>query len=120
MTAFLVDRDTPGVVVERRLPTMCHPGNGTRPCELRFDDVVLNDAQVLGTVGHGFVPLQNRFSIRRLEVAAKSVGASARLLQMLLDQARKRVTFGEPLASRQTIQNWIADAAPWGCTRARS
>jgi (R)-benzylsuccinyl-CoA dehydrogenase len=66
---------------------------------------------VLGTVGQRFVPLQNRFSIRRLELAAKSVGASERLLKKLLDQVKNRVTFGEPLASRQTIQNWIADAA---------
>ncbi|HYH29013.1 MAG TPA: acyl-CoA dehydrogenase family protein [Pseudonocardia sp.] len=107
MTAFLVDRGTPGVVVERRLPTI----SNYRPCEVRFDDVVLDDAQVLGEVGQAFIPLQNRFAIRRLEIAARCAGATARLLDMLIEHATTRVTFGEPLASRQTIQNWIADGA---------
>jgi (R)-benzylsuccinyl-CoA dehydrogenase len=107
MTAFLVDRGTPGVVVERRLPTI----SNYRPCEVRFDDVELDDAQVLGEVGQAFIPLQNRFAIRRLEIAARCVGATTRLLEMLMQHAKERVTFGEPLASRQTIQNWIADGA---------
>jgi (R)-benzylsuccinyl-CoA dehydrogenase len=107
MTAFLVDRGTPGVVVERRLPTI----SNYRPCEVRFDDVELDDAQVLGEVGQAFIPLQNRFAIRRLEIAARCSGATTRLLEMLMSHAKERVTFGEPLASRQTIQNWIADGA---------
>jgi (R)-benzylsuccinyl-CoA dehydrogenase len=107
MTAFLVDRGTPGVVVERRLPTV----SNYRPCEVRFDDVELDDAQVLGEVGQAFIPLQNRFAIRRLEIAARCAGASERLLDLLMEHAKGRVTFGEALASRQTIQNWIADGA---------
>ncbi|MGW0810879.1 acyl-CoA dehydrogenase family protein [Nonomuraea sp. NPDC002799] len=106
MTAFLVDRGTPGVVVERRLPTI----SNYRPCELRFDDVVLGDEQVLGEVGNAFVPMQNRLSVRRLEIAARCVGATERLLGMMMAYGKERVTFGEPLASRQTIQNWIAEA----------
>ncbi|MBF8185004.1 acyl-CoA dehydrogenase family protein [Nonomuraea sp. K274] len=106
MTAFLVDRGTPGVVVERRLPTI----SNYRPCEIRFDDVELGDEQVLGDVGDAFVPMQNRLSVRRLEIAARCVGATERLLGMMMAYAKERVTFGEPLAARQTIQNWIADA----------
>jgi len=107
MTSFLVDRGTPGVVVERRLPTI----SNYRPCEVRFDDVELDDAQVLGEVGEAFIPMQNRLAIRRLEIAARCAGATHRLLEMLAAHAKERVTFGEPLASRQTIQNWIADGA---------
>jgi (R)-benzylsuccinyl-CoA dehydrogenase len=106
MTSFLVDRGTPGVVVERRLPTI----SNYRPCEIRFEDVELGDEQVLGEVGQAFVPMQNRLSVRRLEIAARCVGATERLLDMMMEHAKQRVTFGEPLASRQTIQNWIADA----------
>ncbi|MGH3660594.1 MAG: acyl-CoA dehydrogenase family protein [Micromonosporaceae bacterium] len=107
MTAFLVDRGAPGVVIERRLPTI----SNYRVCELRFVDVRLPDSQVLGDVGNAFIPLQNRFSIRRLEIAARCVGVVERLLDMLMRHATERVTFGEPLASRQTIQNWLADGA---------
>ncbi|MQA03802.1 MAG: acyl-CoA dehydrogenase [Streptosporangiales bacterium] len=107
MTAFLVDRGTPGVTVERRLPTI----SNYRPCEVRFDEVTLDGGQVLGEVGNAFIPMQNRLSVRRLEIAARCVGATERLLDLLLKHAEQRVTFGEPLAKRQTVQNWIADAA---------
>lgn len=107
MTAFLVDRGTPGVVVERRLLTISYQ----RPCELRLEGVRLGDEQVLGEVGGAFVPLQNRLSHRRLEMAARCAGAADRLLEMMIDRARERRTFGQPLAERQIIQEWIADAA---------
>ena len=107
LTAFLVDRDTPGVVIERRLLTISYQ----RPCELRLEGVRLGDAQVLGQVGAAFVPLQNRLSLRRLEMAARCVGAADRLLEMMISRARERHTFGAPLADRQIIQEWIADAA---------
>jgi (R)-benzylsuccinyl-CoA dehydrogenase len=83
MTAFLVDRDTPGVVIERRLLTISYQ----RPCELRLEGVRLGDAQVLGEVGGAFVPLQNRLSLRRLEMAARCVGAADRLLEMMISRA---------------------------------
>jgi (R)-benzylsuccinyl-CoA dehydrogenase len=106
ITAFLVDRDTPGVIIERRIATIV----AERPCEILFDNVELSDAQVLGTVGWAFPELQNRFSVRRLEVAMRSIGNSERLLQLLVEQANSKSTFGAPLATRQAIQWWIADA----------
>lgn len=105
MTAFLIDRGTPGVDVIRRLPTI----SNYRPCEVQFNDVRVGDEQVLGEIGQAFVPLQNRFGIRRLEIASRSVGAVERLLDMMIDYTTKRVTFGQPLADRQMIQQWIAD-----------
>jgi (R)-benzylsuccinyl-CoA dehydrogenase len=106
ITAFLVDRGTPGVTIERRIATIV----AERPCEITFDDVELDDLQVLGEVGWAFPELQNRFSVRRVEVAMRCIGASERLLELLVEQANNRVTFGAPLASRQAIQWWIADA----------
>lgn len=106
ITAFLVDRGTPGMTIQRRIATMV----AERPCEITFDDVQVSDSQVLGKVGWAFPELQNRFSIRRIEIAMRSIGASERLLQMLVDQANNRSTFGEPLANRQALQWWIADA----------
>ena len=106
ITAFLVDRNTPGVTIQRRIATIV----AERPCEITFDDVELGDAQVLGTVGWAFPELQNRFGVRRIEIAMKSLGAAERLLQLLVDQAKSKSTFGAPLADRQAIQWWIADA----------
>ncbi|MQA82081.1 MAG: acyl-CoA dehydrogenase [Streptosporangiales bacterium] len=106
ITAFLVDRHHPGVTVQRRIATIV----AERPCEITFDDVELDDGAVLGTVGWAFPELQNRFSVRRLEIGMRCLGASERLLQMMVDQANTKSTFGAPLASRQSIQWWIADA----------
>lgn len=106
ITAFLVDRHTPGLSVERRIAIMSHE----RPCEIALDDVAVPDGAVLGEVGWAFPELQNRFGVRRIEIAMRSVGAAERLLQLLVDQANNRETFGAPLADRQSVQWWVADA----------
>ncbi len=105
-TAFLLDRDTPGLKIGREVPVI-----GAMPTwDLILDNVEVDDDAVLGEVGKAFIPLQNRFGVRRIELAARCTGMAERLIQMMIDQANNRVTFGKPLAERQTIQNWIADS----------
>jgi (R)-benzylsuccinyl-CoA dehydrogenase len=106
MTAFIVDRDTPGYRVVRRIPTIA----AIQLQEVEIDNLFLADSQVLGEVGRAFVPLTNRLSVRRLEIASGSVGATRRMLGMMLERAKSRHTFGIPLSERQTVRNWIADA----------
>lgn len=106
ITAFLVDRNTPGMTIERRIATMV----AERPCEIMLEDVSVTDSQVLGRVGWAFPELQNRFGVRRVEIAMRSLGAAERLLQLLVDQANAHSTFGQLLSSRQAIQWWVADA----------
>lgn len=105
-TAFLIDRDQPGVRIGREIPVI-----GAMPTwDLILEDVEVGDDAVLGEVGKAFIPLQNRFGVRRIELAAHCTGMAERLIQMMIDQANNRITFGKPLASRGTIQNWIADS----------
>ncbi|MFH0726814.1 MAG: acyl-CoA dehydrogenase [Pseudomonadota bacterium] len=105
-TAFLIDRGHPGVKIGREVPVI-----GAMPVwDLYLEDVEVDDDAVLGEVGHAFIPLQNRFGVRRIELAAHCTGMAERLIQMMIDQANNRITFGKPLAERQTIQNWIADS----------
>ena len=66
---------------------------------------------LLGTIGGGFGPMQLRLIVRRLQMGAWCVGMARRALEMMCSHAKQRVTFGEPLANRQAIQWWIADAA---------
>ncbi|NYT36404.1 acyl-CoA dehydrogenase [Allopusillimonas soli] len=106
ITAFLVDKGTPGLSVPTSFPMI----GEYHPYEVVFDNVELDDAQVLGEVGHGFAPLSKRLGVRRLEIAARCLGLATRCLQMMIEQANTRVTFGAPLADRQTIQWWIADS----------
>ena len=55
--------------------------------------------------------MQVRLGTRRMEMAAWCIGAAQRALDMMTDYAPQRVTFGEKLSQRQTVQWWAADAA---------
>lgn len=107
MTAFLVDKGTPGVTVPQDFSVI---GGNFHGYAVNFDDVELGDGQVLGEVGGAFAPLQNRLGIRRMECACWCLGYAQRALDLMIEQANTRVTFGKPLADRQTVQNWIADS----------
>jgi len=107
ITAFLVDRNTPGLKLTRPIATI----GAHRPWEIVFQDVEVRDDQVLGEVGEAFIPLQNRLGVRRLEIGTRCVGQASRALEMMIEQAENRVTFGKPLSERQAVQWWIADSA---------
>lgn len=106
ITAFLVDKGTPGVSIPTSFPMI----GEYHPYEVVFDNVELDDSQVLGEVGQGFAPLSKRLGVRRLEIAARCIGLATRCIEMMIEQANTRVTFGAPLADRQAIQWWIADS----------
>ena len=107
ISAFLVDRDTPGFNVLRRIPMV----DGTSTYEVALEDCRVPGWKLLGTRGQGFAPMQVRLGTRRIEMASWAIGMAQRALDMMVDYAPQRVTFGKALASRQTVQNWVADAA---------
>jgi acyl-CoA dehydrogenase len=107
VTAFIVDRGTPGFIIEREIPMI----GGRRTYELVFEDCRVSDAQVLGKLGEGYAPMQLRLNVRRLQMGARCTGMARRALAMMCEQAKNRVTFGVKLADRQAIQWWIAEAA---------
>jgi len=106
MTAFLIDKGTPGVSIPASFPMI----GEYHPYSVHFENVRLEDGQVLGEVGQAFTPLQKRLGIRRMEIAARCLGLAARCIDMMIEQAKDRQTFGAPLADRQTVQWWIADS----------
>jgi len=109
ITAFLVDQGTPGMRVERVDKTI-----GSDPIELaeiRFDDCLVPDDAVLGTVGGGFGIAMGSLASGRMGVSAACIGAADRLLEDAVAYAKTRVTFGQPLAERQAIQWMLADSA---------
>jgi len=107
ISAFLVDKGTPGFNVLRRIPML----GGQFTYEVALEDCRVPHANLLGVEGQGFAPMQVRLSTRRLQMASWSIGMAERALEMMLEYAPQRVTFGEPLANRQAVQWWIADAA---------
>lgn len=107
MSAFLVDRNTPGFNVLRRIPML----GGQSTYEIALDDCRVEGWKLLGVEGQGFAPMQTRLSTRRIQMAAWSIGMAQRALDMLVDYAPQRQTFGAPLSERQAIQFWVAEAA---------
>jgi len=107
MSAFLVDRGTPGFNVLRRIAMI----GGHVTYEIALEDCRVPAGKLLGTEGQGFAPMQIRLSTRRVQMACWCIGIAQRAVDMICEHARQRVTFGAPLADRQTIQWWVADAA---------
>ena len=105
VTCFLVDREM-GWKSEP-IATMGEWG----PAALVFEDVRVPQENVLGEVGQGFALAMQWIGRGRYLLPARAVGACERLVDMALEHARTRVTFGEPIANRQAIQWMIADSA---------
>ncbi len=108
ITAFLIDRGTPGFSVTREEETI---SSIIKLAELTFEDCVVPDEAVLGRVGGGFAVAMETLTSGRLGVSCACIGAADRLLEMSVDHARSRTTFGKKLSERQAIQWMLADSA---------
>ncbi len=107
ISAFLVDKGTPGFNVLRRIPML----GGRATYEVALEDCRVEGWKLLGTEGNGFAPMQTRLGTRRIQIAAWAVSMAQRALDMIVEYAPQRKTFGVPLSERQAIQFWVAEAA---------
>jgi acyl-CoA dehydrogenase len=107
ISAFLVDKGSPGFNVLRRIPMI----GGAATYEVALEDCRVEGWKLLGQEGAGFAPMQLRLGTRRIEMASWSIGMAQRALDMIVEYAPQRKTFGLPLSERQAIQWWVADAA---------
>ena len=109
ITMFLVDRNNPGVHVEQPgLKTWLSPQAGQYI--VHFDDCRVPEKDVLGTVGNGFRLGQKWLTIHdRLLRGPLAMGKMQRALDMSIEWAKQRVTFGKPISERQAIQWKLVD-----------
>ncbi|HSS20234.1 MAG TPA: acyl-CoA dehydrogenase family protein [Pyrinomonadaceae bacterium] len=107
---ILVPTETPGFNIIRAVPVMGSGGVGGH-CEIRFENCRVPAGNLLGKVGAGFKLAQARLGPGRIQHCMRWVGAAQRSFEMMCTYALKRQSFGEPLAKKQTVQNWIADSA---------
>jgi len=109
ITMFLVDRNNPGVHVEQPgLKTWLSPQAGQYI--VHFDNCRVPETDVLGTVGNGFRLGQKWLTIHdRLLRGPLAIGKMQRALDMSIEWAKQRVTFGKPIAERQAIQWKLVD-----------
>lgn len=104
VTCFIVDRDM-GWKSEF-IPTMGEWG----PAGLVFEDVRVPEENILGELHKGYSLGLEWIGYARWIVGARAVGMAERLLEMAIEYAKERKTFGKPIADRQAIQWKIADS----------
>lgn len=105
VTCFLVDREQGWT--SHPIDTMGEWG----PAALTFDGVRVPSSAVLGEVGKGFALAMQWIGKGRYLLPARALGGCERMVEMGMEWARNRVTFGQPIAERQAIQWMIADSA---------
>jgi alkylation response protein AidB-like acyl-CoA dehydrogenase len=107
ITAFLVDRDMPGVTF--REGNKCVSNRGYKTYELIFEDVRLGAGQILGEEGRGFELAGQWLGMGRIWVGATCCGKAERMLELATDWAASRKQFGKPIGSFQATGFRLAD-----------
>jgi acyl-CoA dehydrogenase len=106
---LVVPIDTAGVSIERALTVFGYDDREGH-AEISFEGVRVPKSALLGEEGDGFAIGQARLGPGRIHHCMRSIGAAERALELLCRRAEDRVTFGEPLAARANIQDWIAES----------
>lgn len=107
ISAFLVPRDAPGLVIAERIRVIApHP-----LATLRFDAMELPSDSLLGESGRGFAQAMATLDIFRTTVGAASLGFARRALDEALARANSRSLQGKPMAENPVIQSQLAEMA---------
>lgn len=109
---IIVPTDTPGFELVRNIPIMGHAGSGwASHAEIRYDDCRVPQKNLLGGEGAGFLIAQERLGPGRIHHCMRWLGICERAFDLMCQRAVTRKIDGDkPLASKQTIRNWIAES----------
>ena len=110
ISAFIVEKPTPGFAVGQHLDKLGYRGLDT--CELVFQDCRVRSENLIGgDEGQGFRQVMSGLEAGRINVAARAVGVSAAAFEAAIKYAQQRKSFGAPIATHQAIQIKLADMA---------
>ena len=109
ITAFFVDKGTPGYTVRAGYRNVSH--RGYTNCVLEFDNCRLPDSAVLGEVHQGFEVANTWLGATRLQVASTCLGRADRALQHAITYAAERKQFGQQIGKFQGVSFKLADMA---------
>jgi acyl-CoA dehydrogenase len=106
---ILVPFDTPGVTVMRNLSVFGYEDQEGH-AEVDFTDVRVPASNLIAGEGDGFMIAQARLGPGRIHHCMRALGAAERALEAMCARAVARVTFGQPIATRGNVQDWIAES----------
>ena len=108
ISAFLVERGTPGFKVGRNEEKMGQKGSPTN--EISIEDCRLPRDAVLGEEGQGFRIALMALDGGRIGIGSMAVGIGFGAIEYATEYAKNRIQFGKPISSFQAIQGMIADS----------
>jgi len=106
---ILVPIDTPGVTIVRDLHVFGYNDQDGH-AEVDFTDVRVPVSNLVAGEGDGFMIAQARLGPGRIHHCMRAIGAAERALEAMCKRAVSRVTFGQPIAMRGNVQDWIAES----------
>ncbi|KAB2328359.1 acyl-CoA dehydrogenase [Cytobacillus depressus] len=109
ITAFLVERDFPGLIVGKKDKKMGLRGSYTS--QIIFEDCIIPEENVIGEVGMGYMSALKILGEGRVGLAARAVGSCDKLIELSARYAKERIQFGKAIADNQAIQWMLADMA---------
>ena len=109
VSAFIVDKDTPGFIVGKDEHKMGL--YGSRTVQLTFEDMKVPEENLLGNEGEGFKIAMSNLDSGRIGIAAQALGIAEAALEAATDYAKERVQFGKPIAAQQGVGFKLADMA---------
>lgn len=107
ISLLVIDKGLPGFSVSKPLRKMGWHCSDT--AELTFDDVRVPAGNIVGEVNGGFGLIVNQFVNERLSLATQAYGTAQRSLDLAVDYARQRDTFGKPLITRQVVRHKLVE-----------
>ena len=109
MSAFLVPTDRPGYFVDKVEHKLGQAASDT--CAIRFEDLFLEDALMLGGEGEGYRIALSNLEVGRIGIAAQCVGMAQAALDIAVGYAKERKSFGKPIIEHQAVGFRLADLA---------
>jgi acyl-CoA dehydrogenase len=107
ISVLVVDTNTPGFTVTRRLDKMGWLASDTG--ELSYVDVRVPGSNLVGAEGTGFVQVAQNFASERLGLATHAYAMAERALELTVDWVRNRQAFGKPLIAKQVVKHKLVE-----------
>ena len=109
ITAFLVEKDFPGLTIGKKDKKMGL--RGSYSSQVIMEDCIVPAENVIGEVGMGYMSALKILGEGRVGLAARAVGSCDKLIEISAKYAQERIQFGKPIAENQAIQWMLADMA---------